>query len=231
MTQTDKTGSLHVKYFTGGDVEIPKPAIERLVLLARLLEEQEMAGRSRLSSAELSGLTGIPAHTIRKDVSHLGQSGGISGGSGYPVAVLGRLIRGALGLDRPRTACLVGLGRLGSAILAYSGFSGSGYRLAAGFDSSLNRLEILRTTVPLYPAHRIPEVVLREGVELGIIAVPSAAAQETAERLLRGGVRGIVNFAPTVIRNLPPGVVIRNVSVTGEFDVLSALLNRGRDRE
>lgn len=202
--------------------EIPGPAVERLSLLYRFLEERTAADGPLVSSARLEELTGIPAHTIRKDISYLDEEPGK--GAGYDPASLRELIRRNLGLGRVRNACIVGLGRLGSALLAYSGFSGGEFRLAAGFDTSMNRIELLRTDVPLYPAHELERVIERERIELGIIAVPARAARETARRMIDAGVRGIINFAPVMVGEKKDGVFVRNISVLGELTVLSALI-------
>ena len=119
---------------------------------------------------------------------------------------LRELIGDSLGLKTPRKACIAGLGRLGSAILDYSGFTESEFTLAAGFDSSVNRIELLRTKVPLYPSHRMETIVRREGIELGIIAVPERAAEDVASRMIRAGVKGIINFAPVILRSETAGV-------------------------
>ncbi|MDR1047609.1 MAG: CoA-binding protein, partial [Treponema sp.] len=188
-----------------------------------------------LSSSRIEELTGWPSHTIRKDVSYLngeeetGRTHGHLGGNcGYEPRLLVPAIRGALGLDKERKFCVVGLGRLGSAFLneEISGslepeFSlGGEFELAAGFDKNVNRVEILKSAVPLYPAYKIGEVVSRFGIEIAILCVPAAEAQVSAEKLAAAGIRGILNFAPVPLR-LPPEIVVRNVFVLDELRELA----------
>lgn len=212
------------------------PVIERLsrlyTILCRFSGTEE--GKDRLSSAELGRLLGEEPHTVRKDLSilkTLGDGGETerlltAAGSerGYDADRLKEALRVGLGLDRPRTVCLAGLGRLGSAILHRMTEEDGAYILAAAFDSSVNRLELLQTSVPLFHSREIVRVVKEKGIDLGIIAVPEAAAQDTANRLISGGVRGIVNFAPVALSPGATGVLIRNVSLAGELHALSAHL-------
>ena len=103
-----------------------------------------------------------------------------------------------------RRVGVVGLCRLGSAFLNFPGFAIPGnpasfeFELAAGFDTNVNRVEILKSPVPLYPAFKMAEVISRFGIELALLCVSGDAAQAAAEKLSAAGIRGIVNFAPIV---------------------------------
>jgi redox-sensing transcriptional repressor len=136
--------------------------------------------------------------------------------------VLIPLIKRALELDRVRKFCVVGLGRLGSAYLNFAPAELGEFELAAGFDTNVNRVEILKAQAPLYPAYKMPEVIGRCGIELALICVPADAAQAAAEKCAAAGVKGILNFAPVPLR-LPPAVAVRNVFVTDELRSLATL--------
>jgi redox-sensing transcriptional repressor len=221
------SGILTVKYFTDGGqmASIPEPAKERLLHLMRLLEKQ---GTEPVTSAQAERLTGWPSNRIRKDISYLGaQEGDASGpgpaagtslgsSSGYSAELLVPAIKKALRLDRRRLFCLVGLGRLGSAFLNFSPAELGEFELAAGFDINVNRVEILPSRAPLYPAYKMGEVIGRFSIEMALLCVPAGAAQETAEKLAGAGIRGILNFAPAVLR-LPPAVSVRNVYLADEL--------------
>ena len=206
-------------------MNIPQPAKERLLQLMRMCEKLIQAEESGpLSSAAAEQLTGLPRDTIRKDISFFGGAGGSN--SGYEPELLIPLIKKALGLDRRRNFCVVGLGRLGSACLNFSPAELGEFRLVAGFDSNVNRLEILRAEVPLYPAYKMPEVVSRFGIEIALLCVPVDAAQAAAEKCAAAGIRGILNFAPTALR-LPQGITARNVYVTDELRALALKMEQG----
>lgn len=200
---------------------IPLPTLERLCRIYGICLSLERDGAGRVSSSELARRLGVSAHVVRKDLSQLGALGMI--GAGYGVTELRRSLADALGLERRASACVVGLGRLGSALLEHKGMLETGARIVAGFDANINRLETLRTSVAVYPAYEMEEVVRREHIELGMIAVPAGAAQAVAESLIAAGIGCILNFAPVVVSD-PRGVVpVRTIDVTNEIRVLSAL--------
>jgi redox-sensing transcriptional repressor len=211
--------------------QIPAPAKERLLYLMRLLERS--GGEGPVSSARIEALTGWASHTVRKDISFLeaaidgGDSAGTAGSSGgYDPAVLVPRIKKALGLEIRRKYCVVGLGRLGSAYLNIQDLDESEFELAAGFDTNVNRTEILRSPVPLYPAYKMPEVITRFGIEIALLCVPVEAAQSAADKLAAAGIRGILNFVPALI-TVPPGVAVRNVYVRDELLSLSIKMKTG----
>ncbi len=203
--------------------DIPIPAIERLSILYTVLERLEKEERTTVSSKELGRIMNVPPHTIRKDINYFGQTGTENG---YNVLALKSTIESRLHFDNPRKACIVGLGRMGNAIMNFSGFLDSNIKIVAGFDSNINRLETLVTDIPLHPAYAIPEVVKSKGIELGVITVPPSSAQLTADRLIQGGIKGIINFAPVILNGDSPHIEIRNFYILEEFRILSALISR-----
>jgi len=200
--------------------KLPQSTIERLCLLFQFCAKLQAEGIARISSTGIGSALGIPAHTIRKDINYLGEVGDT--GSGYEVSRLMGHLSEALGFNLPRRACVVGLGRLGSALLEYNRVLPPGFSIEAGFDSSINRLETIRTDIPLYPAYEISDVVRREAIELALLTVPAAAAADVAEDLVKGGIRGIINFTPAVISPSLEEVVVRNMNVVNELRFLSA---------
>ncbi len=197
----------------------PLPSLERLCGIYGLLDSLPESDRGRVSSRELGRAIGQTAETVRKDIAHM--KADIVSAGGYDPAELKGAIASYLGLRETRRACIVGLGRLGQAILRYPGFQDAGIEICAGFDRDTNKLELLISPIPLLPSHRIAEYVRAEKISLGIIAVPPDQAQITADRLAEGGIRGIVNF--TVPVSVPETVSIRHVSVLDELRILAAL--------
>ncbi|MCF7974009.1 MAG: redox-sensing transcriptional repressor Rex [Phycisphaerae bacterium] len=201
------------------------PTITRLCMVFQQCDELQIMGILRVSSTQLGKAIGVPAHTIRKDINCLGEVGDT--GSGYDVARLKAHLRRALGFDQIRRACIVGLGRLGSALMDYEKFGASGFSVVAGFDSSVNRIETMQTRMPVYPAYDMKEVIQREAIELALLAVPAPVAQATADVLVASGIRGIVNFCPVVINVPETQVQVRNINVINEMRVLSSLMTLG----
>ncbi|MDZ7317225.1 MAG: redox-sensing transcriptional repressor Rex [candidate division KSB1 bacterium] len=202
--------------------EIPKPAVARLCLVYRLLEELQAEGCVTVSSTQLGERLSMNSHNLRKDISYIGEVG--NWGAGYEVARLKQAIGEKLGLARRRAACVVGLGDLGRAILDHAQRHPGAFIMAAGFDSNINKIETLKSSVPLFPAYQIPEVVRRLRIELAVITVPPAAAQKVADLLVEGGVRGLLNMTPAVIKAARPEVFLTNLCLTDELNMLSALI-------
>jgi redox-sensing transcriptional repressor len=202
--------------------KIPLPVIYRLSYVFDLLNKLEEGGVERVSSTELGEYLGQTAHTIRKDIHFLGIAG--TAGTKYDIVGLKKLIAGHLGFSTPKKSCIVGLGKLGSALLDYTmAIPQDIFRIVAGFDSNINRLETIETSIELFPAYRIEETVKRMQIELALITVPPQQAQEAADRCCSGGVAGLLNFTPTVVRPKNPGVFVRSVDITGEFRICAAL--------
>ena len=217
--------------------QIPPLVKERLLFLMRFLEHADE--NKPITSAEIEARTGWASHTIRKDISFLGSTaaGGledasqltpelncrISSSGGYDPASLVSLIKRTLGFNKTRKICVVGLGRLGSAYLNMPELAGTEFELVAGFDINVNRTEILKSTVPLYPAYKMGEVISRFGIEIALLCVPSDAAQTSAERLAAAGIRGILNFAPVHLA-ISPEIAVRNVNLTDDLRALSIKL-------
>jgi redox-sensing transcriptional repressor len=138
---------------------------------------------------------------------------------GYRCDELVAQIRKILGTDRGWAVALVGTGNLGRALLGYKGFSQQGFRIVAAFDVDPARVGAAIDDVPVYHLDRLPEIVKENRIRLGMIAVPAAAAQTVADKLVAAGVLGIVNFAPFTL-NLPAGVSNVGVDLAIELEQL-----------
>jgi len=202
---------------------IPVPAKERLLLLMRLLERHNQSGITEpVTSAQVENLTGWSRDTIRKDISYLSMAAGttagvtVGGSAGYEPGLLVPLIKKALRLDCRRKFCVVGLGRLGSAYINFAPSELAEFEFAAGFDTNVNRVEILQSPAPLYPAYKLQEVVSCFNIEIALLCVPSGAAQAVAEKCVAAGIMGILNYAPVALR-LPLEIAVRNMYVADEL--------------
>ena len=202
--------------------KIPKPTLARLVKLLRLLEQiaEQNEQNTVISSAEIEKLTGWQRDTVRRDISFLNET--CSKAGGYDIFLLKESIQNRIaGQKEKAKCCLVGLGRLGEALINYGGFEGTNFSLVAGFDSNVNRTEILSAPFPLYTTTKMQSIIALEKIEYAILAVPSNVAQNTAKRLADFGIKGIVNFTPVVL-SLPANIKIENVSVLDALQKLAA---------
>ncbi len=202
---------------------IPRAAAGRLSHYLRCLEELQRQGTTTTSSSQLGKALGVTAAQVRKDLGYFGQFG--FPGLGYKTDQLIPEIRRILGTDKLWNVGLVGVGSLGTALLRYKGFSAHGFCIAAAFDSDPALSGTRVSGVPVHPPSAIESVFESEELELGILSVPSEAAQEVADRLVAAGVKGVFNFAPRRII-LPKGVVYVSMDLSVELEQLSFLVSR-----
>ena len=185
---------------------LPKVTQRRLIELESVLATWQ---KTKITSADISALTGWKDSLIRHDfwLAGLG-GGGVS--NGYVTADLLEAVRKAN--TETVYVCIAGLGRLGAALLDEALFEGSGFAIKAGFDSNVNRVEILRSTFPLYPAADMNWVIKQEHISRAILTVAAKDAQSMCDRLVKAGITGIVNMTRAVLK-VPDGVRVENVSV------------------
>lgn len=197
--------------------KLAEPAKKRLVLLKRLLEGY---GDAQITSSRIAEMTGWSAALVRRDISLLELKYGARGG--YKVQELKLALQAALNLDgKEIPCCIVGLGRLGQILLDSTEVQGSPFKLVAGFDSNVNRTEVLRSTFPLHPTTMLEDVVRKEEIRYALLAVPVNEAQALADRLCSAGIRGIVNYTPCML-SVPAEVAVENVSLLTALENLNA---------
>jgi len=173
--------------------KIPDETVRRLPIYLRGLMVSADQGRERISSQLLADSVGVDAWQIRKDLSYFGDFG--TPGVGYNIEKLARGIKKTLRLDIIRRAALVGVGDLGSALLAYPGFRTYGLDIVAAFDVDPQKVGIVMNGIEIEDAAKIDTLKQRE-ISLAIVAVPRTAAQITVDSLVAAGIKGILNFAP-----------------------------------
>ncbi len=203
---------------------IPEATVARLPLYLRSLVEVAEAKVPTISSERLAELAGVNAAKVRKDLSYLGSYG--TRGVGYEVEYLLYEIGRELGLTQDWPVVIIGIGNLGHALANYRGFTARGFRIAALLDADASKVGEPVAGLAVRALDDLPEVVAEQGVTIGIIATPSAAAQDVADRLVAAGVKSILNFAPAVL-NVPQGVSLRKVDLSIELQILTFYQQRG----
>ena len=196
----------------------------RLSLYLRSLEGFLREGCAKVSSVQLGGALCLSDAQVRKDLASLGNLG--HPGIGYPTQELIAAIRRTLGLDREWTAALVGVGNLARALLRYRGFGQQGFRIVALFDADPSKIGQTVEGLKIHGPDAMPEVISAIKAELGILTVPSEMAQPVGDALVAAGIKGILNFAPAVIR-LPAGVSLVAVDLAIQLEQLAFLVQMG----
>jgi len=178
--------------------DIPRPTVQRLSLYLRTLDQAVVDGSATISSSTIARAFGFTDAQVRRDLACLGQTG--RPGVGYQPAMLATRIRAALSLDRTWNLIIVGVGKIGSALMGYPQFAGGGFRIVAALDADPGRCVSPVAGFDIRPLEDIEDVVATEDVDLAVLAVPAEVAQQVAERLVVAGIRGILNFAPVRLR-------------------------------
>jgi len=201
---------------------IPRAAQERLSLYLRHVELSQRAGRTTVSSAELGGALDLTPAQVRKDLSALGQWAGKLGarGVGYRVDTLSTALRAALGTDRVWPVALIGVGHLGSALIRHKQFRDQGFRFAALFDASPALVGTTLEGLRIQSTDALEAGLREASVRLAMLAVPAAAAQGVADRLVRADVKGILNFSSAAL-DVPRDVAVVAVDLAFYLEKLT----------
>ena len=193
---------------------IPEGVIERLPIYLGVLVQLRHDGESTVSSARLGEITSVNPAQIRRDLTHFGSFG--KRGVGYDVSGLLDQIQRILGADHIHRLALVGAGNLGSAIAGYDGLRHHGFIVSAVFDVDPHKVGHRISDLVIRPIVDLERIVRDQGISIGVIAVPSAAAQETADRLVDAGVRIILNYTTGMVR-VPGSVTLHNTDPVHEL--------------
>jgi redox-sensing transcriptional repressor len=212
----------------GGEHRLSRASVHRFSLYLRHLERIHLEGSQKVSSSQVGEALGINDAQVRKDLAYLGNLG--QPGIGYLIPDLVAALRHRLGIDRPWPAVLVGVGNLARALLRYRGFQRQGFTFVALFDSDPSKAGQEVDGLPVHAPERMAEVIAALHAELAVIAVPAVAAQAVADTLVSAGIRGILNFAPTVLR-LPPEVSLVSVDLAVQLEQLAFLVHLSQDHE
>ncbi|MGY3704490.1 MULTISPECIES: redox-sensing transcriptional repressor Rex [Vagococcus] len=208
------------------DTTIPKATAKRLPLYYRYLKFLFDSGKKKVSSTELSEAVKVDSATIRRDFSYFGELG--KRGYGYDVESLMTFFAKTLNEDRLTNVALVGVGNLGHALLNYRFHQSDSIRISAAFDVKPDIVGRILDGVPVYDANDMVEQIRAQHIDVAILTVPPAHAQENADRLVEAGIKGIMNFTPIRI-NVPKDVQIQNVDLTNEMQTLIYFLSNYKE--
>jgi redox-sensing transcriptional repressor len=200
---------------------VNKKVVARLSSYRTALLRFHELGFVKVFSDTLAEAVGATSAQVRKDFSLFGISGNKKGG--YQTDNLIEKLQALLGKDRLQSVIIVGIGNIGTALLKYKAFESEGIKIIAGFDidqAKQNR----KSKVPILPFVDLPEFIHEHKVQIGIIAVPDIAAQSVCDTLIATGIRGILNFAPLVLR-VTPDVVVNNVNLQNELENVIYFVN------
>ncbi len=201
--------------------KISEGTISRLFTYLRELERLAAFKIPTISSAELGERVNLSDAQVRKDLSCFGQFG--VSGSGYDIRRLKSKLEKILGKDRAWNIAVVGVGNMGSALLAYPGFRLRGFKLVAAFDTDPEKISQRVKGVRVQPMETLEKTVRDKKVRIAIITVPAAAAQKVADQLVSAGIKCVLNFSPTPLM-VSPEIKVKDVHLCRELETLSYFL-------
>ena len=209
--------------------KISELTISRLFIYLREVTELFRLKIKTISSAELGERTSFSDAQVRKDFGYFGQFG--VSGAGYNIEELKKALEKILGKDKTFNVAIVGVGHLGSALLAYTGFRKHGLEIVAAFDVDIRKIGKELEGIKIKAIEDIKKEVKKKDIVLSIVTVPATEAQEVADLLVSAGIRGVLNFAPVSL-DLPQQVKVKNVDVLRNLEMLSYfVVGNGNEQE
>ena len=203
---------------------IAESTVRRLSLYLRFLEDFEQRGLETISSDELARRGGTTSAQVRKDLSFFGSFG--KRGLGYSVPELTRRIREIMGLGREWRVIIVGAGKIGAALAQYRGFFQRGFRIVAVYDSSPDKIGRAWDSHTVRDIRDLERDTAKDQPDIAVLTVPADAAQATLDRIVKAGIKAVLNFAPVQLQ-APADVTVKSVNMAMELESLSfALSNR-----
>jgi redox-sensing transcriptional repressor len=194
---------------------IPQSVRGRLAHYLTMVQEVRARGLDWVSSKELAEGLGLTSSTVRQDMSHVSFSGVSK--KGYATLGLERVLTGMLGADTVWRCAVVGAGNLGAAIARHEEFARRGFSIQGIFDNDPKKIGKKVGSLVVLPLNDLPGFVVARKTDIGILAVPAAAAQQVADLLIVSGIKGLLNMALTHI------VVPQRVAVMDSRIIVSLL--------
>ncbi len=210
----------------GGELKLSRASVQRFSLYLRHLERWNQEGLDVVSSSQLGDALGINDAQVRKDLAYLGNLG--QPGIGYYTQELIAALRFRLGVDRTWTSVIIGVGNLARALLRYRGFTQQGFQFVGLFDADPQKIGQEVDGLEVYPPEKLAEVIAATKAELAVVAVPAENAQQVADALVAAGIKGILNFAPIMLK-LPPHISLVAVDLAVQLEQLAFLVHLSQD--
>lgn len=208
--------------------DISQAVIGRLPRYFRYLGELRDRGVERISSQDLSELMKVTASQIRQDFNNFGGFG--QQGYGYNVEYLYKEIGKILGLDKTHKFVIIGAGNLGQALGGYINFERRGFIFSGIFDKNPALIGKEVRGIKVQSMEHLDSFVRENNIDIAVLTLPKAGAEEVAGRLVAGGIKAIWNFAHVDL-NLSDDIQVENVHLSDSLMKLSYNLNRNRKKE
>ncbi|MBU1899315.1 redox-sensing transcriptional repressor Rex [Myxococcota bacterium] len=190
--------------------EVSQKTVGRWSLYRRLLDALSRTEQRYILSSDLARRSGVTASQARRDLMHLEVAGGARG---YEVQALLRAINAQLAPAEPQAVALIGVGNLGRALLSYFQGRRPTLQLVAAFDIDPHKIGRVIHGCRCYPLDELEAILEREAARIVILTLPGEAVATLGPRLIKAGIRAVLNFAPSHL-DLPPSIHVEDVDIT-----------------
>jgi redox-sensing transcriptional repressor len=195
---------------------IIKNSLKRILLYRASILQLRNMGVNKVFSYVLGQETGSSSAQVRKDFSEYKIKGKQRGG--YNIDELLLAMENIFHKETDHNIILIGMGNIGTALAKYTKFVHRRINIVATFDIDPSK-QSRRSEIPVYSMSRLEEIIERFQIKVAIIAVPEISAQNVCDQLIRLGIKGIVNFAPIILKTNEK-VIINNVNLSDEIEAI-----------
>lgn len=204
-----------------------KGQILRLLNYKNLLKHLQSLGFKKVFSDNISDTLEISSSLVRKDFGNFGITGNRKGG--YDIDSILLKIDEILGKDEIQKVIIVGVGRIGEALMNYQGFIKEGIQIIAGFDSEPDKIRH-DSGVPIMHIDKLADFIIENNVKICILTVPQMVAKHTVDLLSASGVGGILNFTPIKFQSTSD-LTINNINIVHELENLIYVVNKQKENQ
>lgn len=197
---------------------LPKYTLKRITDYLNELYLLKAKGITRISSRELSKMMGTTDVQVRKDLSCFDSIG--KRGVGYDVTKFIKVIETELGIDRELSVIVIGVGRLGSALMHYKRLSQAKFSIIAGFDIAKEKVGKKVNGIPVMHSGELEGFLLKNRIEIAVLTLPVDEVPGVMKVIRNSDVKAVLNLTPTMI-NEDDGMASRNLDIVSDFKILS----------
>ena len=203
----------------------PEVKIERIITYRRVLLKLNKEGQKNIFSHKLANNCQVSSAQVRRDLMDIGYTG--SPARGYEIAELLKSIGEFIDPDKKQGIALVGLGNLGRSIIDY--FNGQSLKLeiTALFDKNPDKINRVIAGCHSYHINELKDIITGNNIKIAVISVPSADAQKVADVLVDGGIKGILNYAPIILK-VPDTIYVQNRDMITTLEKVSYFANNNK---
>jgi|AntAceMinimDraft_16_1070373.scaffolds.fasta_scaffold23818_1 redox-sensing transcriptional repressor len=201
-----------------------KTSIMRLLQYRLSLMKFKELGYQKVFSYNLGEKSGVNAGQVRKDLLQLGIKVKGNKKAGYGIDSLLNELNKIFGKNNTKKIIIVGIGNIGLALIKYNcKFFKKNMSIVAGFDKDPSK-QNKKLGIPVYCIDKIGKIIKEENIDIGIIAVPDEKAQDICNILCSNGIKGIMNFAPVILK-VPEKIVVNNINLCNELESITYFIN------